>query len=925
MRKKLTLLTVGTMLLGMQAHAHNVDFDKILYWTGEGENEAALIIQFNDETRGTNSYVYGYRWPAGETRTGKDMFMEICQNNESLYLLTQFTGGYGNTVCGIGMSLDNGNFLDALYFDFDHAQTVGGNAFDFYNAGGNTLLGQTSAPGDDTPELMQNAIWEAFESDHYHVIMHPLSADIYGYPSYDYDSWFLNPDYCVGDESWQSGWYNGYWSYWVADGDFDLSYSGLGYSSRQLKNGSVDGWSFSDFAEVGAGIVPGEEADLVYEGHDAATPKRHISITGIDDDATEIVINPKRIVGLMTSLAPVRELVTADKVELTDYTREDGKIIASAYKVNYWDKNGNRVQFYELSGHYPGTAHLKITYEGYTREFDVKVEEPDRETLVDYTTGTIILNEEWFGHTNGGLNYVTEDGEMIYQAYERENPFMSFGATSQYGTIWAGKLIVASKQAVDGGDPMPGGGRLVVADAATLKRIGSIDDLKFGDETSSADGRAIAGATPSKIYVGSTNGIYVVDLDNVAITGKVTGLTDEGASTYSGQIGDMLNAGRYVFGIRQQTGVFVIDTETDAVVTTIESPAIQGITQSADGNIWYVETVSGQSNFVCIDPVTFEEIDRVVLPSANKTIACGWGAWRSTQFYGAKKSNDLWFLSGAGAFSGGGTNFYRYHIGDEMPEDGLKPVFTLEGRTGSNADVKQKAYGTLRYDDRTGQLIAMSIDDSASGHYRYSWTYFVNGETGEIEREIALEPYYWFQSLPIFPDKEKPVLNLGNITLTLGGEPYTADLKELATDADNIDANIMFELVTTEDNAEGQIAEVALDGTTLTVTPQTKGTQYVNIAMSSNGKVTNKSIQVTVSETSSVEEIGDRDKTISCDGTRLYINGCNGTAFSVYSTNGTCVFTFNADSDSFIAQLPISSGVYVVAGDNGMAAKIVIE
>ena len=66
-----------------------------------------------------------------------------------------------------------------------------------------------------------------------------------------------------------------------------------------------------------------------------------------------------------------------------------------------------------------------------------------------------MLNEEWYGHTNGGLNWFSPDYDVVYQAYERENPGMSFGCTSQYGIIYDGKLIVSSKQAVDGGDPLP--------------------------------------------------------------------------------------------------------------------------------------------------------------------------------------------------------------------------------------------------------------------------------------------------------------------------------------------------------------------------------------------------------------------------------------------------------------------------------------
>ena len=132
-----------------------------------------------------------------------------------------------------------------------------------------------------------------------------------------------------------------------------------------------------------------------------------------------------------------------------------------------------------------------------------------------------MLNEEWYGHTNGGLNYYTPDFEIVYQAYERENPGMSFGCTSQYGLIYGDKLIVSSKQAVDGGDPLPGGGRLVVADARTLKRLGSIDELMWGDETRSGDGRALCGAGPGRVYMGTHSGIYIVDIESMTILGKV--------------------------------------------------------------------------------------------------------------------------------------------------------------------------------------------------------------------------------------------------------------------------------------------------------------------------------------------------------------------------------------------------------------------
>ncbi len=131
------------------------------------------------------------------------------------------------------------------------------------------------------------------------------------------------------------------------------------------------------------------------------------------------------------------------------------------YKVNYWDENNTRIQFYELSGHRVGECTLTLTStdgSNVTKTYTVRIEDQDHTPLENgYADGTLVLNEEWFGHTNGGMNYITPDGEMMYQVYERENPECRSGATSQYAAIWADKLIAISKQAVDAGDPLPGG------------------------------------------------------------------------------------------------------------------------------------------------------------------------------------------------------------------------------------------------------------------------------------------------------------------------------------------------------------------------------------------------------------------------------------------------------------------------------------
>ena len=656
-------------------------------------------------------------------------------------------------------------------------------------------------------------------------------------------------------------------------------------------------------------------------------PITGLSITGIPDDATEITLTPKRMIGLRATVEPADadiqdvnvEFIVADGVQTDTNGRPlnaEGKPVMSTYKVNYWDENNSRIQFFELSGHYPGTGLAKVRISSpdgtnSTKEYNENGVEPDRTPLAGgYLDVTIILKEEWFGHTNGGLNYLTADNSIIYQAYERENPFQSFGATSQFGTQWGGKLFVSSKQAIDGGDPLPGGGRLVAIDAQTMKRIGSIDDLVFGDETKSADGRAIAGAGINKIYQGSTNGIYIINTENLSIVGKIaTG--EDNSNLYEGQVGDMVNAGRYVYAIVQKLGVLVIDTTTDTIVKTIEEAGIQGITQSADGNVWYATTADSQTNFVCLNPTTFEEIKRAVLPATNGTVACSWGAWRSTNLFASKNENVLWFLTGAGGITGGGSSIYKWNT--EEPIDNIAPFFQLNGLEGSNSRTGQNFYATQGFDSRSNTLIVMTVDSGSSGHYRYAWTHLVNGNTGEIEKTIPLEPYYWFQSMPIFPDKYPAEFDadmLSDLTLDIADGPKVIDLKEAVSDKDNIDRNIQFSLG--EVHGEESPVEVSLDEGKLTIAPKATGTTKVGIVALSNGRLTQEELAVTISDMSGIStEISDK-VSVTVKGQNLEIVGAEGMTLTIYNTLGQVVKSLYVDSQICTADTGLSSGVYVV-------------
>ena len=81
---------------------------------------------------------------------------------------------------------------------------------------------------------------------------------------------------------------------------------------------------------------------------------------------------------------------------------------------------------------------------------------------------SIIRNEDWYGWDNGTINFLTNDGRMLYRVFRRENPDEKLGVTTQFGTIYGEKFFLISKQAKSTEEESTGG-RLVVADALSLE------------------------------------------------------------------------------------------------------------------------------------------------------------------------------------------------------------------------------------------------------------------------------------------------------------------------------------------------------------------------------------------------------------------------------------------------------------------------
>lgn len=167
-------------------------FDDILFWVGEGANQAALVVDWHDE-KSDHALVWGYRWN-GEA-TGYDMISAIAAADPRFTLLTHVTH-IGNTVAGLGYNTHLPYETEFIY---------------------------TPAEGEPASYKPVNGI---------------ITTD-----AYNYDDWTCSDTNAL----WRAGWYtHGYWSYQVKDAETEeFSYSNWGASSRKLTDGCMDGWSFA--------------------------------------------------------------------------------------------------------------------------------------------------------------------------------------------------------------------------------------------------------------------------------------------------------------------------------------------------------------------------------------------------------------------------------------------------------------------------------------------------------------------------------------------------------------------------------------------------------------------------------------------------------------------------------------------------------
>lgn len=470
--------------------------------------------------------------------------------------------------------------------------------------------------------------------------------------------------------------------------------------------------------------------------------------------------------------------------------------------------------------------------------------------LVDYTKGTFIVNEDWYGHQNSTVNFLTDEGEWVYRVVQKENPGVELGATVQYGAIYGDKFFIIAKQPKDPGASIMGG-RITICDAKTMKVLKQIENIAVDDNGSSiADGRGFLGVDEHKAYVGTSNGIYVLDLDKLDITGSVGGAgtdsDDPYQQLYGGQIGNMVRVNDRVFAVHQKNGLLVINPATDEVEQTVEAPEGWGfgsVVLSKDGNLWLslaASSGSGQADtrIVKINPATLEQTV-IECPEGIFGPANSWYAWTPDCFCASKQNNVLYWNGGNSSWFSGKT-VYKYDIDSN--------TFSTFIDYNDDPDGWQIYGCSFRIDPVTDEAVVSLY----KGYGDPTYVVRKYDNEGKQIAEYSMISNYWFPSLPVFPDNEAPVVtDIDPVSLTTE-DGTTVSLKDVATDADNMDAAIV---KTVKEVSDEEVLKAEMADGDLVITPLKAGKADITIQINSNGKLAETVVSVEVTEATDIDAV----------------------------------------------------------------------
>lgn len=430
---------------------------------------------------------------------------------------------------------------------------------------------------------------------------------------------------------------------------------------------------------------------------------------------------------------------------------------------------------------------------------------------VDYTKGVYMVNEDWTGHRNSTVNFLSKDGTFVYDHVE------NLGVTACYGTFFGNRFYAISKQ-------VGGYGRISVCDANSTRVIKQIKDIN-GKE----DGCSFCGVDEHKAYVSTSKGIYTLNLDELTVGAAVKNAN--GGNANLGLCGNMVRLGDYVYATEYGKSLRIIDCNTDRIAATITAK-VYSITMSKDGQLW-VSTDKGISR---VNTET-NKLETISLPEGINVPANSNGAWCPDGLCASMQNNVIYWTSVTWNI----LKVFKYDIDNNE----FAKVVDLT----NDAD-KWKMYSAsnLRVDPVTDNLYVSLFKDYESRDYAVR--IYDNNGTQLNEYELT-QKNYWFPGMFVFPDTEDPIV--GNIDAVTVEENKDAvvDLAKVCSDADNFQAAIV---KTVKSVADNNIATATVKNGKLVVTGVKAGNTTVTLNFCSNGISTTATVNVKVTQATGITD-----------------------------------------------------------------------
>lgn len=430
--------------------------------------------------------------------------------------------------------------------------------------------------------------------------------------------------------------------------------------------------------------------------------------------------------------------------------------------------------------------------------------------------GFYIVNEGWFGHDKGSVNYFEKNGTSYtphYRAFKAANPDTELGNTTCYGAIWGDNFYLISKQ----------DNRLVIADAQNLKSKKVITDL-------GGDGRSFLGIDDQKAYIGYNGGIKTFNTENLTLGEAIAGV--------SGEIGNMCYAYGKVFAVSDKN-LYIIDAKTDKVEKTVTGSydTYKSVVTAKDGSVW----VAAANKFIVYNPNDLENTKEIAYP-VDAAVSSSWGSWNPGGLCASTQTNTLYWTTGTSPWSKNAVCKY-----DIDASNANSSFYTLPN---DEAGQKRVLYGAgLRVDPLSDNLVLQSCRDE--WEYAYNWLFLLSN-TGSLNTSFVVaddkEPtagngYYWFPSMPVFEDANKPQILLNQVMMGTN-KKVEIDLSTKVVDYDNIFATMatQVELLNKQDQAKVSIA-----GNKLVIESQTQeGNFKLKLTVVSNGVKVEKEIELVI-------------------------------------------------------------------------------